>query len=62
MQVFREDSVLNAIAASMISGVVVVIFMTPFDVISTRLYNQGTDSSGKGLFYRYTQGQPQCIL
>jgi len=26
--------------ASAISGVVVVVFMTPFDVVSTRIYNQ----------------------
>jgi len=34
------------------SGVVVVLFMTPFDVVSTRLYNQGIDASGRGLLYR----------
>ena len=38
--------------ASTLSGCVVVIFMTPFDVVSTRLYNQGTDASGRGLYYR----------
>ena len=36
----------------MISGVAVVCCMTPFDVISTRLYNQGVDGYGKGLYYR----------
>jgi len=34
------------------SGVVVVLLMTPFDVVSTRLYNQGTDTAGRGLLYR----------
>ncbi|XP_013416950.1 solute carrier family 25 member 35 [Lingula anatina] len=50
-QIFKKDSILNALIASMMSGVVVVICMTPFDVISTRLYNQGIDKHGKGLFY-----------
>jgi len=36
----------------MTSGVVVVMMMTPFDVVSTRLYNQGTDAAGRGLLYR----------
>jgi len=52
LQVFHPDSVLNALAASMTSGVVVVAVMTPFDVVSTRMYNQKTDSTGKGILYR----------
>lgn len=31
----------------MVSGIVVVLAMTPFDVVSTRLYNQPTDTQGK---------------
>lgn len=31
----------------MVSGVAVVLAMTPFDVVSTRLYNQPTDTQGK---------------
>lgn len=31
----------------MISGVAVAITMTPFDVISTRLYNQPVDAANK---------------
>lgn len=31
----------------MISSVVVVLAMTPFDVVSTRLYNQPVDATGK---------------
>ncbi|GAB1606093.1 solute carrier family 25 member 35-like [Argonauta hians] len=49
--VFSPTSWLNALLASMFSGVLVTLFMTPFDVISTRLYNQGVDVSGKGLYY-----------
>lgn len=51
LQVFAPNSVLAALCASTLSGVVVVIFMTPFDVVSTRLYNQGVDTAGKGLYY-----------
>lgn len=36
----------------MVSGGIVAISMTPFDVIATRLFNQGVDVNGKGLLYR----------
>lgn len=36
-----------ALSAGMMSSVVVVLAMTPFDVISTRLYNQPVDATGK---------------
>ena len=49
--VFKEDSWLVPAAASMLSGFGVVIVMTPFDVVCTRLYNQGTSLTGHGLFY-----------
>lgn len=50
-KIFHENSWLNALLASMISGVAVTFFMTPFDVVSTRLYNQGLDAGGRGLLY-----------
>jgi len=43
----------------MTSGVFVVMMMTPFDVVSTRLYNQGTDTAGRGLLYR---GVGDCFV
>ncbi|XP_060765913.1 solute carrier family 25 member 34 [Neoarius graeffei] len=49
-QCFRPDSWLIALMAAMVSGVAVAITMTPFDVISTRLYNQPVDEL-KGRFY-----------
>ncbi|XP_013790445.1 solute carrier family 25 member 35-like [Limulus polyphemus] len=58
-EIFPRDSVSCALAASMLSGAVVVALMTPFDVISTRLYNQGVDSRGKGLLYR---GVSDCFF
>lgn len=46
-QMFSKDSWLVALSAGMISSVVVVLAMTPFDVVSTRLYNQPVDHLGK---------------
>ncbi|KXJ12691.1 solute carrier family 25 member 35 [Exaiptasia diaphana] len=50
--IFAEKSWLVPACGSMISSVAVVMCMTPFDVVATRLYNQGTDRTGKGLVYR----------
>ncbi|XP_061607018.1 solute carrier family 25 member 35 [Phyllopteryx taeniolatus] len=52
LQVFAKDSWLVALSAGMISSVAVVLAMTPFDVVSTRLYNQPVDQRGKGLLYK----------
>lgn len=52
LQVFSEGSWLIALSAGMISSVVVVLAMTPFDVVSTRLYNQPVDHLGKGVLYK----------
>ncbi|XP_053546220.1 solute carrier family 25 member 34 [Bombina bombina] len=49
---FAEDSWLVSLAGGMISSVGVAVAMTPFDVVSTRLYNQPVDSEGKGRLYR----------
>ena len=40
-QVLPPGSILSTLAASMLCGAAVVVMMTPFDVIATRLYNQG---------------------
>ncbi|XP_018334242.1 solute carrier family 25 member 35-like isoform X2 [Agrilus planipennis] len=37
--------------ASFIGGVFQTVAVTPFDLISTRLYNQGIDAQGRGLLY-----------
>lgn len=50
--IFPPQSWKVALAAAMVSGVAIVVAMTPFDVASTRLYNQPTDTRGKGLMYR----------
>lgn len=51
LKIFKPDSWLAALAASVLSGFAVVTCMTPFDVVSTRLYNQGVDANGRGLAY-----------
>ncbi|KAG7484513.1 hypothetical protein MATL_G00050130 [Megalops atlanticus] len=58
LQVFSENSWLVALSAGMVSSVVVVLAMTPFDVVSTRLYNQPVDHLGKGKLY---QGFSDCF-
>ncbi|XP_006627542.1 solute carrier family 25 member 35 [Lepisosteus oculatus] len=52
LQVFPAGSWLVALSAGLISSVVVVLAMTPFDVVSTRLYNQPVDGQGRGVLYR----------
>ncbi|CAL8267787.1 unnamed protein product [Merluccius merluccius] len=52
LQVFSTNSWLVSLSAGMVTSVVVVFAMTPFDVVSTRLYNQPVDHMGKGLLYR----------
>ncbi|XP_059004835.1 solute carrier family 25 member 35 isoform X3 [Mustela lutreola] len=51
-RIFPPQSWKVALVAAMVSGIAVVLAMTPFDVVSTRLYNQPTDAQGKGLMYR----------
>ncbi|XP_022380507.1 solute carrier family 25 member 35 isoform X2 [Enhydra lutris kenyoni] len=51
-EIFPPQSWKVALVAAMVSGIAVVLAMTPFDVVSTRLYNQPTDARGKGLMYR----------
>lgn len=36
-----ESSFTLSVVCSMLAGAVAVVFMAPFDVVSTRMYNQG---------------------
>ncbi|AWP02816.1 putative solute carrier family 25 member 34 [Scophthalmus maximus] len=58
-QRFSPNSVLIALIAAMISGVAVAFTITPFDVISTRLYNQPVDEFHRGRLYH---GFSDCVL
>jgi len=46
-----KDNVYAHFAASLVAGLFVTTAMNPFDVISTRLYNQKVEN-GKGTFYK----------
>ena len=51
-QIFAPGSMITTLLASTLSGVAVVCFMTPFDVVSTRLYNQPVDPvTHRGMLY-----------
>ncbi|KAL4232143.1 hypothetical protein ACF0H5_009718 [Mactra antiquata] len=58
LKLFPVNSVFNSLLASILGGFVVVACMTPFDVVSTRMYNQPVDLSGKGTMYRNV---PNCF-
>ncbi|MED6255874.1 hypothetical protein ATANTOWER_016234 [Ataeniobius toweri] len=58
-QWFSANAWLTALIAATISGVAVAITMTPFDVISTRLYNQPVDEFRKGRLYH---GFTDCLM
>ncbi|XP_063409871.1 solute carrier family 25 member 35-like [Mytilus trossulus] len=51
-EIFDEDSIMISILASMVGGISLVFFMTPFDVVCIRLYNQRTTVAGKGMYYK----------
>lgn len=38
--------------SSFVAGFFITSLMAPFDLVATRFFNQGTDSQGKGLFYK----------
>ena len=48
----------NTILASCVSGVAVTLAMAPFDVLSTRIYNQPLNEQGKGKYY---SGKDSCV-
>lgn len=41
----------NSFCSGLIAGSLMSVAITPPDVISTRLYNQGVDAQGRGLYY-----------
>nr|XP_054768586.1 solute carrier family 25 member 35-like [Lytechinus pictus] len=52
-EIFVPSSRYIPITSSMVASAAIVVFVTPFDVISIRLYNQGVDTgAGKGVYYR----------
>ena len=49
--IFQEGSIFIPLMASMVGSIFVVVAMTPFDVISTRIYNQSVTIDGRGALY-----------
>ncbi|EDW77226.1 uncharacterized protein Dwil_GK22254 [Drosophila willistoni] len=49
----------NSFCAGLIAGSIMSVAITPPDVITTRLYNQGVDAQGRGLLYK---GWLDCFL
>lgn len=56
--VLQNNPILGSFAASMVGGVAISVAMTPFDLVSTRLYNQGVGPDGRGLLYN---GYMDCV-
>ncbi|XP_065075892.1 solute carrier family 25 member 35-like [Ochlerotatus camptorhynchus] len=51
-ELFQESVVLTALASSTVAGFFTSVLMSPCDVITTRMTNQGVSSTGKGLLYK----------
>lgn len=47
-----NDPSIVALISGFLSGTVMSITITPPDTIVTRLYNQGLDKNGKGIYYK----------
>uniref|UniRef100_A0A0P4W2L6 Solute carrier family 25 member 35 n=1 Tax=Scylla olivacea TaxID=85551 RepID=A0A0P4W2L6_SCYOL len=58
-ELYPRDSWQSTFFGAMTSGLVISTCMSPFDVIATRIYNQGVDSKGRGVLY---SGIPDCIV
>ncbi|KAF5292635.1 hypothetical protein FQA39_LY13968 [Lamprigera yunnana] len=51
-QIFPNSPYLKSFLAGMVGGIAISTMVTPFDLILTRLYNQGVDAQGRGLLYK----------
>ncbi|CAH0554847.1 unnamed protein product [Brassicogethes aeneus] len=50
-ELFKGNPMCSSLVSSIVGGVFQTVLMTPFDLVSTRLYNQGVDAKGKGVLY-----------
>lgn len=53
-----ESSALNSFVCGLIAGSFMSVFITPPDIILTRLYNQPLNDQGKGIYYT---GVADCL-
>ncbi|XP_016844868.1 solute carrier family 25 member 35 [Nasonia vitripennis] len=51
IQIFDNRPLWLTFVASLAGGTCVAVTMQPFDVVATRVYNQKTDASGRGVLY-----------
>lgn len=54
-----KSAALNSLLCGALAGSVMAVAITPPDTVLTRLYNQGTHASGKGVLY---SGVMDCCL
>lgn len=57
-ELYPRNSWQSTFTGAMASGLVIATCMNPFDVIATRIYNQGLDAKGRGLLY---SGIMDCV-
>jgi len=55
---YPRDSWQGILVGAVVSGFGCACMMCPFDVVTTRVYNQATNSDGKGLIYK---GYTDCL-
>lgn len=55
---YPRDSWQGILVGALVSGFAVACMMCPFDVVTTRVYNQATSSDGRGLIYK---GYADCL-
>ncbi|XP_017777111.1 PREDICTED: solute carrier family 25 member 35-like isoform X2 [Nicrophorus vespilloides] len=55
---FQTRPLLTSFCSSFVGGIAISVLVTPFDLILTRLYNQGVGADGKGLLYN---GYFDCV-
>lgn len=49
----KDQKILSTLVSSMLGGVLMAIVMAPFDLVSTRLYNQGRSTAEIGRSYLF---------
>ncbi|KAF5278783.1 hypothetical protein FQR65_LT15511 [Abscondita terminalis] len=57
--IFPTSPYIKSFIASMVGGIAISTMITPFDLVLTRLYNQGIDGQGRGLLYK---NYVDCVL
>ncbi|XP_050310180.1 solute carrier family 25 member 35-like [Anthonomus grandis grandis] len=51
IDILQNSPLLTSLVASIFSGLVQTVCINPFDVVSTRLFNQAVDANGRGVLY-----------